>query len=285
MTTHKQKNKTVDYAIESKSLYLFLALTFGLVWLITGLFIFAPSWTVATFGELSGSHPLFILAVYTPALAALLIVGVKRGRKGIQGLLARLFLWRASPWWYAFLLLAFPVISFAGAALKGSVTSAPLLTATLADLLPVIGFMLILGPIEEIGWRGFALPILQRYLVPFWAGLLLGIIWALWHVPAFLLSGTPQSAWSFMPFFAGAVACSVILTALFNQTRGSILLVMLFHFQMNNPLWPDAQPYDMYLYVAAAAIVVWSNRQSLFASAHAVTHIIPVHSTAPAASR
>ena len=128
---------------------------------------------------------------------------------------------------------------------------------------------------EEIGWRGFALPILQRRLAPFWAGLVLGVIWAVWHLPAFLLSGTPQAAWGFMPFFSGSVACSVILTPFFNDARGSILLAMLFHFQMNNPLWPDAQPYDMYCYVAAAVIIVWLNRRSLFSKAGAVTEVIP----------
>ncbi|MCK7511306.1 MAG: CPBP family intramembrane metalloprotease [Desulfobacterales bacterium] len=60
-------------------------------------------------------------------------------------------------------------------------------------------FMAIKGPVEEFGWRGFALPLLQRKMAPIWAGLLLGIIWGFWHLPAFLLSGTPQSAWSFTP--------------------------------------------------------------------------------------
>ena len=78
-----------------------------------------------------------------------------------------------------------------------------------------------------------------------------------------------------MPFFAGSVACSVILTAFFNDARGSILLAMLFHFQMNNPLWPDAQPYDMYMFVLAAVIVVWLNRRALFTRKHAVTEVIP----------
>ena len=268
-------------AIASKWLFLFLLIVFGLAWSLFALFIFATDWVVGTFGELSGSHPLFILAVYAPAIAALLLVGFMAGRSGIGRFLSRLFLWRASPWWYSFLLLGFPAISFAGAALKGNAMTAPMFTESVAALLPLIGFMAVLGPVEEIGWRGFALPILQRRLVPFWAGLVLGVIWAVWHLPAFILSGTPQAAWGFMPFLAGSVACSVILTSLFNNARGSILLAMLFHFQMNNPLWPDAQPYDMYVYVAAAVVIVWLNRRSLFSKAGAVTEVIPT----PAASR
>jgi membrane protease YdiL (CAAX protease family) len=51
---------------------------------------------------------------------------------------------------------------------------------------------LFIGPIEEFGWRGVALPLLQRKFAPFWAGLILGGIWGAWHIPAFLMSGTPQ---------------------------------------------------------------------------------------------
>src|SRR5690606_15672313 len=101
---------------------------------------------------------------------------------------------------------------------------------------------LFLGPIEEFGWRGLALPLLQRRFNPFWAGLILGIVWAAWHIPSFFLGGTPQSAWALGPYFLGVVAISVILTPLFNAARGSLLIAALYHFQMMNPMWPDAQP-------------------------------------------
>jgi membrane protease YdiL (CAAX protease family) len=119
---------------------------------------------------------------------------------------------------------------------------------------------------------------LQQKFAPIWAGLILGVIWGIWHLPAFLLSGTPQSAWSFTPFFAGSVAVSVIVTALFNASRGSILLPALFHFQLNNPIWPDAQPYDMYAFVAAAIIVVVINRKKMLSRDGAATEVIPSNS-------
>ena len=253
----------------------FLFLTFGLAWAIFAVFILATDWVTSVFGELSGSHPLFILAVYAPAIAALTLVLRATGSAGLKRFLSRLLIWSVSPWWALFLILGFPVISLAGALFKGNAMSAPMFTEPWSALLPAIGFMMVLGPIEEIGWRGFALPILQRHLVPFWAGLILGVIWAVWHLPAFLLSGTPQAAWGFLPFFAGSVACSVILTALFNDARGSVLLAMLFHFQMNNPLWPDAQPYDMYVYVAATVVIVWLRRVALFSRSDAVTAVVP----------
>jgi hypothetical protein len=97
----------------------------------------------------------------------------------------------------------------------------------------------------------------------------------MWHFPAFLLSGTPQSAWSFTPFFVGSVAVSVIVTQLFNASRGSILLPALFHFQLINPIWPDAQPYDTLFFVAAAIIVVWLNREAMLNMDGGVTVVIP----------
>jgi len=261
--------------VGSRLLTPFLVLVFGIAWSVFALFVLATDWVVATFGELSGSHPLFILAVYAPAIAALLLVGGAAGASGLRRFLSRCLLWRASLAWYALLVLGFPVIFFAGALFAGNAASAPLFTESFSSLLASVAFMLVLGPVEEIGWRGFALPVLQRHLVPFWAGLVLGLIWAVWHLPAFLLSGTPQSAWGFLPFVAGSVACSVILTDLFNAARGSILLAMLFHFQMNNPLWPDAQPFDMALFVIAALLFVWVRRHSLFSRTAGVTRVIP----------
>ena len=261
--------------VDSWLIFPFVLLVFGLAWSLFAAFIFATDWVVATFGELSGSHPLFILAVYAPAIAALIIVSLTAGSAGIKGFLSRLLIWRASLSWYTFLIIGFPAIFFLGSAVKGNVETAPIFTEAFIDMLPLIGFMMILGPVEEIGWRGLALPILQRHMNPFVAGLVLGTIWAVWHVPAFLLSGTPQSAWSFMPFFLGSVACSVILTPFFNQSHGSIFLAMLFHFQMNNPLWPDAQPYDTYFFVAAAVIIVWLNRETMFKCSGNVTRVVP----------
>ena len=136
-------------------------------------------------------------------------------------------------------------------------------------------FMTIKGPVEEFGWRGLALPLLQRKFAPIWAGLILGVIWGLWHFPAFLLSGTPQSAWSFTPFFVGSVAVSVIVTQLFNASRGSILLPALLHFQLINPIWSDAQPYDTLFFVAAAVLVVCLNRKAMFSREWGVTVVMP----------
>lgn len=253
----------------------FLLMSFGLAWGIFALFMAFPGPIERLFGPPSGSHPLFILAVYAPAIAGIVVVAAAGGVRGLAGFLSRLLLWRCSRGWAAFLILGIPLIFGLGSAVKGNLFADPFPFPSLGAALSAMGFMLILGPMEEFGWRGVALPLLQRRLAPVWAGVVLGLFWGIWHLPAFLLGGTPQSAWSFTPFLLGAVSLSVILTPLFNASRGSILLAALFHFQMNNPLWPDAQPYDTVFFVAAALGAVWIHRKTMFTRAGAVTDVIP----------
>ncbi|MGB5336444.1 MAG: CPBP family intramembrane glutamic endopeptidase, partial [Woeseiaceae bacterium] len=160
-------------------------------------------------------------------------------------------------------------------AVKGNLLTDPFPFDGGAQMLAAMAFMFVLGPMEEFGWRGVALPLLQRRFAPIWSALILGLVWGLWHLPAFFLSGTPQSSWGFMPFFIGSVCLSVILTPMFNASRGSILLAVLYHFQANNPLWPDAQPYDTLFFVAVALIVVVVNRRAMFIREGSVTAVIP----------
>jgi membrane protease YdiL (CAAX protease family) len=253
----------------------YLLITFGIAWGLLGLYILLPQQMTARFGELSASHPGFVLAVWSPAFAAFVIVVYNGGIRGLRSFLSRLLLWRCPAGWYAYLLIGFPLVYVAGAAVKGNLLADPLPFDSIAQLLAAMAFMFVLGPIEEFGWRGVALPLLQRRLAPIWAALILGLIWGTWHLPAFFLSATPQSGWGFMPFFIGSICLSVILTPMFNASRGSILLAVLYHFQANNPLWPDAQPYDTLFFVAVALIVVVLNRHTMFSREGAATAVIP----------
>ncbi len=260
-------------AVPTKALSPFLILTFALTWGLAALmFPFADQIT-AIFGEISLSNPLVILAVYAPGIAGIVIAWRYGGLKGLGRFFQRLGLARIPGLWWLFLILGIPAVVFTGAAVKGSLgTAFPFSPWYLA--LPALGQALVLGPLEEFGWRGVALPLLQRRFAPFWAGLILGGIWALWHVPSFLISGMPQSAWDAGPYFLGIIAISVILTPLFNASRGSLLIAILYHFQMMNPLWPDAQPYDNFLFVIVAVIVVFLNRREMFRRGSGVTSVL-----------
>ena len=277
-TVYKPARSSMSIPIEFKTLTPFLALTFGLTWGLAVLLMLFYDQIVAIFGEISITNPLFILAVYSPGFAGVFLVWRHYGLKSLGSFFRRLTLWRAPVLWWLFLILGIPVFFYAGAALKGTISD-PFPFSPWYQVLPAMAVALFIGPIEEFGWRGLALPLLQRRFAPFWAGLILGVIWAIWHIPAFLLSGIPQSAWSFGPYFAGIVAISVMLTPMFNAARGSLLIASLYHFQMNNPVWPDAQPWDTLFFAMAAVIIVWLNRRKMFQHGEGVTDVLKPRET------
>jgi membrane protease YdiL (CAAX protease family) len=228
------------------------------------LFMIFPDQLTPIFGEISTSNPFFLLAVYAPSLSGIFLIWQHYGLKGLGNFFRRLFIWRAPVRWWLFLLLCIPMIIYTAAAIIGTI-KAPFRFAPWYMVFPALAQSLLLGPLgEEFGWRGLALPLLQRRFSPFWASIILGVIWAIWHTPAFLMSGTPQSGWSFGPFFLGLIAITVILTVLFNASRGSLLIAILYHLNIMNPIFPDAQPWDSYLLVIAAVVIVFLNRRQMF---------------------
>ena len=248
----------------TKTLMVFLALTFGLSWVPMALFIIFPDQLTPIFGEISTSNPFFLLAVYAPSLSGIFLIWHHYGLQGLGSFFQRLFIWRAPVQWWLFLLLGIPVIIYTAAAIIGTINE-PFRFAPWYLVFPALLQSLLLGPVgEEFGWRGLALPLLQRRFSPFWASIILGTVWAIWHTPAFLMSGTPQSAWSFGPFFVGLIAIAVILTPLFNASRGSLLIAILYHLNIMNPIFPDAQPWDSYLLAIVAIVIVFINRHQMF---------------------
>jgi membrane protease YdiL (CAAX protease family) len=265
--------ETTQRGMTRRTMRTFLALTFGMSWGTIALLIFFADQVEAIFGPMGYTNPMFILAVYAPGFAGIFLVLRHYGVNGLGSFLRRLTLWRMSLAWWLVLVVGMPAVFYLGAAINGTLDDGfPFMPWY--GVLPALAIALFIGPIEEFGWRGVALPLLQRRFAPLWSGLILGVIAALWHVPAFLLSGTKQSSWSIGPFFLGVVAISVILTPMFNAARGSILIAALFHFQMNGPAWPDAQPWDMLGFAVVAAIVVLVNRKSMLTRQGAVTEVL-----------
>lgn len=231
-------------SISVSTLALFVFLTFAVTWALIGSYIFWPDAMTARFGEISGAHPFFFLATWAPAIAAFTVVLVYGGFAGLRGFLSRLLMWRCPAPWWAFILIVIPVVFVVGSLIKGGPFLAPIPPEGVGALVSLMFMMLLLGPLEEFGWRGVAQPLLQRYLAPIWAGALIGAIWGIWHLPAFYLAGVVFAEWSFLPFFIGNITLAVLVTPIFNATRGSLLIPMLFHWQLINPFWPDAQPWD-----------------------------------------
>lgn len=255
-----------------RTLWVFFAMAFGLSWGVAALGLTFNDQLEPIFGPIGYTNPLFILAVYAPGISGLALVLKHYGVRGLGSYLRRLTLWRVPTAWAAYLLLGVPAAFYVGAAIKGSSLAFPFDPWT--RVIPALLIGLAIGPMEEFGWRGVALPLLQRKFRPIVADLILSSLWAIWHVPAFFMSGTPQSDWSLPAFFIGVVSISFILTPLFNASRGSILVAAFYHFQMNNPIWPDAQPYDSLVFGLIAIAVVFLNRKAMFTKACGVTDIL-----------
>lgn len=220
----------------------YLLLSFGLTWSIAAAAVLAPDWFTAQFGPLNGSSPMFYLAVWSPNIAALAVVLATRGWWGLGDLVSRLFRWRLSVGVWAAALLFYPalmlVVELVGLAFGDPLPGPANWQALAMGLvsLPLIA----LGPLgEELGWRGFLLPRLLERLGPLAASLIVGTIWMAWHIPAFLMSGLPQSNMSFPVFMVGGIALSVFVTWLFIHARQSILVAGIIPHALANA-WGDA---------------------------------------------
>jgi membrane protease YdiL (CAAX protease family) len=182
-----------------------------------------------------GFYTTLAIASFGPFLSALFMTGVTEGRMGIGRLLRRIVLWRVGLRWYLFALLGTPaILVLTVMVLPGALASFQGL-ASLAPL-PFLGLFIYVfflgGPFgEETGWRGFALPSLQRTHGPLVGSLILGLIWALWHLPIFWVPAwnLPPTILNIVMFVIAAIAFTIVMTWVFNNTKGSLLIATLIH--------------------------------------------------------
>ena len=185
-----------------------------------------------------------------PTLSAYIMTYMTEGRIGIRRLLRRYVLWRVAFRWYLFILLGIPAIELLGAiVVPGALASFQPLTLSLVLTYPVafVSTFILGGPLgEEPGWRGFALPRLQPLHGPLVGSIILGILWACWHLPLFW-SGvwTPPTIPNIVMFILMITALTIIMTWVFNNAKGSLLITMLMHASFNTfanrieaPLFP-----------------------------------------------
>jgi membrane protease YdiL (CAAX protease family) len=181
---------------------------------------------------------LFIVGSWGPTIAAILTLIIYEKGKGIGKLFSGWVRWKVGFGWYAAAVLSPFVIAGLGAfiylvILKGT-PPGPQEEITLPALGMLLFFTIFTGATgEEPGWRAFATPRLQHHLSALGASIVLGVIWALWHLPLWFLEGTPQYGSNFAPFAIGCVFLTVLFTWIFNNTGGSLAMASLFHFSIN----------------------------------------------------
>jgi len=263
----------------------FFLLTFAVSWGVPGvLLLLAP--TLPFEVTLAGYSPLAFLAVWAPAIAAFVVIGIGYGWDGVRNYTRRVTRVRGRWTWYLAVLVGVPVVYFVAAVLS-SMTGRPELRLSdgwLLGFLTVSGLRLTQGPVEELGWRGLALPLLQRRYGGLVAALLLGFVWALWHVPATLIAtadfarGGGSLPVALCRLFVGIVATSVVVTAVYNGSRGSVPLTILFHWLTNLDYPWEASAgvplvQDVLTVIVAVAVVAFGYRY--FGESTLVTDVVP----------
>ena len=229
-----------------RSLLVFFLLAFGVSWIV-----WIPT-ALASHGLLSfllSPATTNLLGAFGPFAAALITTGIYDGRAGFRSLFRRLLTWRVGLPWYLFV-LCWPALhsltKTAIAAWLGSpvpdFTHPPFshlypLPSELSNANPLLflPFVFLQQTLigssmgEEIGWRGYALPRLEAYGNALRAGIVLGVVWGAWHLPLWLTKGHPLGeeflGWTLL----GMVADSVLFTWVYSNTKGSLLLALLFH--------------------------------------------------------
>ena len=209
----------------------FFVLTYILSWTI---------WVVLILGASQISEGISsivrLFGVLMPAISALFLT-LWAGRSGIKKLLARFKIWRVnSKWWLAVILIYPGMLIVAGLIYNFFVAdSVSLLPVTAGTLIANVIFLSIATLGEEIGWRGVALPALQKKYSPFNSSLILGLLWSIWHLPFWLLIGTLAQfgTFYFVMNFLFIVPTTFFITWIFNKTNGSMLLPVVFHVVFN----------------------------------------------------
>ena len=219
--------------VKSHPVASFFTLAYGISWL---------AWLPIVLGFGGGIAPLLMMiAQFGPALAAL-AVALASGAS-LRGWASGIVRWRVAPAWYL-LALGLPAllvaVESAAFALLGGPTDLAVLPDLISYAVTVVVLTLIAGLGEEPGWRGFALPRLQSRLAPLAATLLLGVVWAVWHLP--LVFVDPRFPHGFAAptslvllavlTLVGIVLFAFFYTWVYNRTK-SILLCAILHGSFN----------------------------------------------------
>src|ERR671917_2053697 len=245
-------------SMRSRPLAVFFLLAFVVTWAV---------WVPRAAGvELGAVGQLW---TWVPAAAALIAAVLTGGRAAVAELGSRLVRWRVGWRWYAVVVLGPAAFSLAVAALYallgGSWAAAapPLLSGeTSLVLLPVFLAVLLLtdGLGEELAWRGVALPRLLVRHNALVASLILGALWAAWHLPLVWTEGYPLFGQPIWLLLLDTTAKSVLFTWVFLHTRGSVLIAALLHATTNlfvvSPVVAGGAGVGLLLLAAGAKLVL-----------------------------
>lgn len=221
---------------ENKFPLLFFVLAFAIAWLFWIPLIFVPALSPFSF-------IITVCGAFGPTLAAFILSYRKDGIDSVKQLLRRGIDYKIGWKWYIPILLIYPICIFGAFGLAMIISGRSveffdinLIGTGIFMLIIMIPIMLPGGPInEEFGWRGYALDRLQAKWNALGSSLILGVIWAVWHLPLFFVDGMSQNLLLvYVPivaalFFVQVPTFTILYTWLHNNTEGSVFVAILFH--------------------------------------------------------
>jgi membrane protease YdiL (CAAX protease family) len=210
--------------------------------------------------------PSHIPGLFGPLVAAFIMSALLSGRAGVVDLLRRMFKWRVDLKWYlaalsplAFFVIAAIVMAVTGRSWPnlgelGKYSSLPIVVAPVMWL-----FLLVAAYAEETGWRGFAVPQLLKTRSFLTTALLIGVLWAIWHVPSmFVIENYRQLGLAVLPgFFIGIVCGSILLAWLYRASGGSVLIVAVWHATFDL-FSGTAAAHGLVAAIVSTAVMVWA---------------------------
>lgn len=255
-----------------KGIVLYYVLTYVFAWGLSALFLLFPVWTREHFGSVTLWNPIVFLTIWTPTIWAFVLAYAFDGAAGLRDLFVRTFRWRIKLRWYFVATIGMATLALSASFIRATVDHTPPPPVLYFAAWPALAWyglsMLVIdpGPIgEDPGWRGYALPRMLQRFNPAVASVLLGVVWAVWHLPAFLFSGMPQSSLSVGWFLLAVVAQTVLMSWVAVNTRGAVIPAILMHWASNRfmVLEGDGAMYTALTYTVAAILVVAATRAQL----------------------
>lgn len=210
-----------------KEISRFLRYTFISSWIIWGGLAILTQLSILKFGT-PLSMILFILGGVTPAISEILLKKKYSSTEDFKAFIQNAKNPKHPFTWYVFTIgLAFAAC-FLPTLWGGAHMENPLYLALILFPIMIIG-----GGLEEIGWRGYLQPTLQKKWSRFTSTLIVGFIWAVWHLPLWFVLGSNQVSMNFLWFTISALALSFLLTVIYTATQ-SIFLCIIFHAFINS---------------------------------------------------
>lgn len=204
------------------------------------------------------------LSSWSPTFAALIVTGATGGSVGVRRLLSGFVRWRIEPVWYLFAFAVPIALGFSVAGIYYLSAGRPqevLASFTVATFVATALNHLFRGPLgEEIGWRGFALPRLEARYSALRSSLILGLLVVVWHIPTFFIQGLSGAALLVFigSFVVALMSFVVVMTWLYNHTRGRLVLATLMHLAFNVAITLSVMPLETQMAILAGIYFVFA---------------------------